>query len=94
MSFKMGLGPGARGRGILVTAGNGGVGGFALQLARHFGMHPIISTNSPASDERVKALGELIRLRHSTVTLHTSCHHNNKAVPRHSMVCKPRPTIE
>lgn len=42
---------------VLITGGNGGVGGFACQIARVLGAGPIITTCSPAAFERVKALG-------------------------------------
>lgn len=45
------------GKSILITGGNGGVGGFAIQLAKHFNLSPIITTCSPKSNDRVKSLG-------------------------------------
>lgn len=44
-------------RSILITSGNGGVGGFAIQIAKHFGLCPIIATCSPGSAARVTGLG-------------------------------------
>lgn len=45
-----------KGQGILIHGGSGGVGGFALQLARRAGLE-IITTASPKNAEKVKALG-------------------------------------
>ena len=45
------------GQSLLVIGGAGGVGSFALQLARYFGMHPIITTCSPHNFELVRSLG-------------------------------------
>lgn len=42
---------------ILIAGGNGGVGGFAVQLAKAAGMSPIIATCSRSSSERVLRLG-------------------------------------
>lgn len=42
---------------ILITGGSGGVGGFAIQLARHAGVHPIIATCSGRNREYVLSLG-------------------------------------
>ena len=39
------------GQSIFITAGNGGVGGFALQIAKHLGCNPIITTCSPANND-------------------------------------------
>jgi alcohol dehydrogenase len=50
-------GPGVRrGDKVLVQAGAGGVGTFAIQLARHLGAE-VSSTNSPRNDELVLGLG-------------------------------------
>lgn len=46
-----------KGSSVLVTAGAGAVGGYAVQLARHYGLSPIIATCSAASAESVRALG-------------------------------------
>ncbi|WP_372812913.1 zinc-binding dehydrogenase [Paenibacillus sp.] len=45
------------GQSILVHAGAGGVGGYAIQLARTFGSSTIITTTSPANFDYVKSLG-------------------------------------
>lgn len=42
---------------ILVLGGSGGVGSFALQLAKHFGLHPIITTCSASNKDYVTGLG-------------------------------------
>lgn len=42
---------------ILVLGGSGGVGSFALQLAKHFGLHTIITTCSISNKEYVSSLG-------------------------------------
>lgn len=47
------VGPGQR---VLVTGAGGGVGGFAVQLARHAGAY-VIATASPRSAETVRARG-------------------------------------
>jgi NADPH:quinone reductase-like Zn-dependent oxidoreductase len=41
----------------LITAGSGGVGGFAIQLAKLAGLHPIIATCSPSNADHVRKLG-------------------------------------
>ena len=46
----------ASGQKILIHAGAGGVGGFALQYARHVGAHAI-TTASPANHDYVRSLG-------------------------------------
>ena len=46
----------ARGQTVLVHAGAGGVGGFAVQLAHHLGAH-VIATCGPANADYVRALG-------------------------------------
>jgi len=46
----------AKGQKILVHAGAGGVGSFALQYARHVGAH-VITTASAANHDYVRALG-------------------------------------
>ncbi len=45
------------GQSLLVIGGAGGVGNFVLQLARYFGMHPIIATCSPRNFDLVHRLG-------------------------------------
>ena len=47
------LAPGSR---VLVNGAGGGVGMFAVQLARHAGAH-VIATASPRSEERVRGYG-------------------------------------
>ncbi|SES96838.1 zinc-binding dehydrogenase [Paenibacillus sp. NFR01] len=47
----------ARGQSILVHAGAGGVGSYAIQLAKAFGASKIIATASPANFEYVQGLG-------------------------------------
>ncbi|SET46805.1 zinc-binding dehydrogenase [Thalassotalea agarivorans] len=42
---------------ILITGGSGGVGGFAVQLARHVGLKQIIATCSSKNADYVKGLG-------------------------------------
>lgn len=42
---------------ILVLGGSGGVGSFALQLAKYFGLHPIITTCSVENKDYVTGLG-------------------------------------
>ena len=50
-------GPGVQsGDRVLIQAGAGGVGTFAIQLARHLGAE-VASTNSPRNDELVRSLG-------------------------------------
>lgn len=41
---------------ILITGGAGGVGSFAIQLAKHFGLYPIITTCSEKNASFVKQL--------------------------------------
>jgi len=45
------------GKPIIIGGGNGGVGGFAIQLARLYKLNPILTTCSPTSNDRVKLLG-------------------------------------
>ncbi|WP_059043142.1 zinc-binding dehydrogenase [Paenibacillus rubinfantis] len=45
------------GQSILVHAGAGGVGGYAIQLAKLYGASPIIATASPHNAEYVRSLG-------------------------------------
>mmetsp|Transcript_30622 Transcript_30622/g.51739 ORF Transcript_30622/g.51739 Transcript_30622/m.51739 type:complete len:927 (+) Transcript_30622:81-2861(+) len=45
------------GQGIFITGGNGGLGGFCIQLAKLAGCYPIITTCSEANHERVTSLG-------------------------------------
>ncbi len=45
------------GKSIVITGGNGGLGGYGLQLARMVGCNPIIATCSPSSNDRVMSLG-------------------------------------
>jgi NADPH2:quinone reductase len=45
------------GQSILVHAGAGGVGGFAIQLAKAFGASTVITTASPRNFDFVKSLG-------------------------------------
>jgi len=42
---------------ILITAGNGGVGGYAIQIASLIGCSPIIATCNPANNTHVMSLG-------------------------------------
>ncbi len=42
---------------ILITGGSGGVGSFAIQIARYFGLKTIITTCSARNHEYVKELG-------------------------------------
>jgi len=42
---------------VVITGGNGGLGGYGLQLARMVGCSPIITTCSVTSNERVRSLG-------------------------------------
>jgi len=44
-------------RPILITAGGGGVGGYAIQIAAHVGCNPIIATCNPAHNAFVMSLG-------------------------------------
>ena len=44
-------------RSLFIAGGAGGVGSFAIQLAKHFGVETIITTASSAKHEFVKALG-------------------------------------
>ncbi|MCL6458134.1 MAG: zinc-binding dehydrogenase [Gorillibacterium sp.] len=46
-----------QGQSILVHAGAGGVGGYAIQLAKAFGASTIITTASPSNFDYVKSLG-------------------------------------
>ncbi|PHP51865.1 zinc-binding dehydrogenase [Actinomyces ruminis] len=46
----------AAGQTILITAGAGGVGGYAVQIAHHLGAR-VLSTASPAKVQAVRALG-------------------------------------
>lgn len=46
----------AKGRTVLIHGGSGGVGGFAIQLAKQQGLY-IITTASPKNADKVKALG-------------------------------------
>jgi NADPH:quinone reductase-like Zn-dependent oxidoreductase len=46
-----------KGQSILITAGSGGVGGFAIQLAAIAGLKPIIATCSASNVDYVRALG-------------------------------------
>jgi len=45
------------GESILITGGAGGVGGFAIQLAKSVGMSPIITTCSSSNFDYVRSLG-------------------------------------
>lgn len=42
---------------LLITGGSGGVGSYAIQIAKHFGIKTIIVTCSQANTEYVKQLG-------------------------------------
>ncbi|GAA4448060.1 zinc-binding dehydrogenase [Nibrella saemangeumensis] len=42
---------------IFIAGGAGGVGSFALQIARHFDLFPIITTCSPENEKYVRELG-------------------------------------
>ncbi len=42
---------------MLCSGGNGGVGGFAVQLARAYGLSPIVASCSAESSSRVLSLG-------------------------------------
>lgn len=44
-------------RSVVITGGNGGLGGFGIQFAKLCGCNPIISTCSPSSNSRVLQLG-------------------------------------
>lgn len=44
------------GQTVLIHGGSGGVGGFALQIARQMGLH-ILTTASPKNADKVRALG-------------------------------------
>ncbi len=44
-------------RSLLILGGSGGVGSFAIQIARHFGVETIITTCSEANHEYVHSLG-------------------------------------
>jgi NADPH:quinone reductase-like Zn-dependent oxidoreductase len=54
MSVHKHLGP------ILITGGNGGMGGFAIQLAKIFGYTQIITTCTKSSEDRVRGLGATV----------------------------------
>lgn len=45
------------GESILIHAGAGGVGGYAIQIAKALGLGPIYTTATPANEEYVKSLG-------------------------------------
>jgi len=45
------------GQSVLVHAASGGVGGYAIQLARHAGAAPIVATASAANEGYVRGLG-------------------------------------
>lgn len=47
----------APGERVLITGASGGVGGAAVQLARHLGAEVVAVTSSPAKVDRIRALG-------------------------------------
>jgi NADPH2:quinone reductase len=54
------------GRSILIHAGAGGVGGYAIQLAKLLGASPIITTASAANTDYVKQLGADVVIDYNT----------------------------
>lgn len=59
----------SQGKSILISGGAGGLGGFAIQLARNIGCHPIITTCSPSNNERVLQLGATHCVNYRSATL-------------------------
>jgi len=59
------------GQSILIHAGSGGVGGYAIQLAKLCGASKIITTASPQNEEYVRSLGADIVLDYNTVDVYT-----------------------
>ncbi|GGA74955.1 alcohol dehydrogenase [Neiella marina] len=57
---------------ILITGGSGGVGGFAIQLAQHFGIGQIITSCSAANHPYVKSLGADITIDYHQQDIVTS----------------------
>ena len=58
----------AKGMTILIEAGAGGVGGFAIQIAKLMGLH-VITTASPANHDYVQSLGadHVINYKHPQI---------------------------
>jgi len=63
LKYKMGV---RSGQSILVHAGAGGVGGYAIQLARAFGASKVLTTASPANFDYVKSLGADMAIDYNT----------------------------
>ena len=55
---------------ILITGGSGGVGGFAIQIARYAGVHPIIATCSGRNRDYVLSLGATHVVDHTREDIH------------------------
>ncbi|NBD27459.1 zinc-binding dehydrogenase [Paenibacillus glycinis] len=67
LNRKMKLGAGSS---ILIHAGAGGVGGYAIQLAKAFGAAQVITTASPANFEYVRSLGADAVIDYGTENVH------------------------
>ncbi len=64
---KLHVGPGMS---VLIHAGAGGVGGYAIQLAKAFGASQIITTASPANFDLVRKLGADAVIDYNTENVH------------------------
>ncbi|MBP1154652.1 MULTISPECIES: zinc-binding dehydrogenase [unclassified Paenibacillus] len=59
-----------KGHSILIHAGAGGVGGYAIQLAKAFGASNIMTTASPGSLDYVKTLGAHVVIDYNNENVH------------------------
>ena len=59
------------GQRVLVVGASGGVGSYAVQLARHLGAH-VVATAGPRHAERVRALGAAEVVDHTTTDVATA----------------------
>ncbi len=61
-----------KGQKVLIHAGSGGVGTFAIQLAKHLGA-TVATTTSTANLDLVKSLGADIAIDYKTTDFRKSC---------------------
>ncbi|CAM4162318.1 zinc-binding dehydrogenase [Paenibacillus alkaliterrae] len=59
-----------KGQTIFIHAGAGGVGGYAIQLARVFGASQIIASASPGNSDYVRSLGADVVIDYKTEDVH------------------------